>query len=565
MFAYHAQLLEYIQHGESSDVKLQMASIRTMVEFVKREYLFREETIANGGRKSFGLSSYRLLLKALLHADQIDVEVLLMLRSDVFAKADCAFYALHILRVLLSQLKTEHQRSGSEFPSNVVTNALDLLRILAVPEAIEVDVESLEESMLVPIPHSADDDPTTVNKDGDVDESIDSDDEDDDDGDEPGEEGDVDVNEVDQRPKTAKELRVLQKRKAEEDLLASLSGIKKKSKTEKTTTIASKATKKGRKLPLSRQVLSLKFHKRIFSKTWLLFLSLPSITIAQHKLILRHLPQHLLGSFNKPILLADYLTSCYKLGGIISVLALESLFELIVRYNLDYPQFFESLYRLCTLEVFSAKYRSKFMKLLSACLKSTNLASYTVASFIKRLARVSLVAPANSTVFCVAQITWLLREHPDCLVLIHRKSTTLPDASSTSLPVPDDFDDGQLTDLQQTGALDSSLWELEALKLHYSSAVRDMVLSLETNYASTLNPALATANGTGPQSIASAPPLVMADFHEQTYESMLEAELKKSGRKQAPLAHRLPKGLFESTNESNEKPSMVNLFVQQFA
>ena len=223
------------------------------------------------------------------------------------------------------------------------------------------------------------------------------------------------------------------------------------------------------------------------------------------------------------------------------------------------------------------------MKLLSVCLKSTNLPSYTVASFIKRLARLSLVVPANGTVFCVAQITWLLREHPDCLVLIHRKSTVLPDLTNvmnnnaTNVATYGDFDDGQQTDLQQTGALDSSLWELEALKLHYSSAVRDMVMSLETNYASTLNPALATANGAGvgAQSLASSPPLVMADFHEQTYESMLEAELKKSGRKQAPLAHRPPSGLFQvnvSNNKSNDNNgaklssrSMVSMFVQQFA
>jgi len=138
-----------------------------------------------------------------------------------------------------------------------------------------------------------------------------------------------------------------------------------------------------------------------------------------------------------------------------------------------------------------------------------------------------------------------------------------------------EFDDGQQTDLQQTGALDSSLWELEALKLHYSSAVRDMVMSLETNYASTLNPALATVNGAGAgaHALASSPPLVMADFHEQTYESMLEAELKKSGRKQAPLAHRPPSGLFQvngnNSNDNNDAKSssrsMLSMFVQQFA
>ena len=111
------------------------------------------------------------------------------------------------------------------------------------------------------------------------------------------------------------------------------------------------------------------------------------LTDAQHKIVLKHLPEHVIGVMTHPLLLADYLTESYERGSIVAILALESPFQLVVKFNLDYPKFFVSLYRLCTNEVFSAKYRGKFMKLLSMCLKSANMPAYLVASFAKRLSQ----------------------------------------------------------------------------------------------------------------------------------------------------------------------------------
>lgn len=44
-------------------------------------------------------------------------------------------------------------------------------------------------------------------------------------------------------------------------------------------------------------------------------------------------------------------------GGVAAVLALQSLFQLIMNYNLDYPDFFAKLYRLLQPTVFHTKYR----------------------------------------------------------------------------------------------------------------------------------------------------------------------------------------------------------------
>ena len=154
----------------------------------------------------------------------------------------------------------------------------------------------------------------------------------------------------------------------------------------------------------AEQVVDELSHKKVFSKAWLTLLALP-LTKSQHKLVLKHLPDHVVAYMANPLLLADYLTLSYECGGHFCA-CLIFLFTLIVAHNLDYPDYFPSLYRLCTLENFSAKFRGKFMSLLSASLRSVNLQSYA-AAFVKRLMRLALVAPSPSALYCIAQVTWL--------------------------------------------------------------------------------------------------------------------------------------------------------------
>lgn len=212
-------------------------------------------------------------------------------------------------------------------------------------------------------------------------------------------------------------------------------------------------------------ILDRRSHMKLLGKAWVTLLSFP-LTDAMHKLVLKHLPDHVIPNMSRPILLADYLTQCYTLGGVLAVLALESLFQLIANYNLDYPHFFESLYKLCSIEVFSAKYRVKFLKLLSTALKSSNLPAYVAAAFIKRLMHLALHAPTYTCNFCVAQIFRLLQSHPQCMALIHRT-----DGDTTLM----DYNAYEVMDLENCHATQSSLWEVEALLNHYHHSVSDFV------------------------------------------------------------------------------------------
>jgi hypothetical protein len=314
-------------------------------------------------------------------------------------------------------------------------------------------------------------------------------------------------------------------------------------------------TKKEKKRSLSQQILHLSSHKRIYRKAWMAFLSLSAISLAQHKIILKHLAEYVIPYLDKPIFLADYLTQCYNIGGIIAVLALESLFQLIVNHNLDYPNFFVSLYKLCNVEVFEAKYRTKFMKLLSQCLKSTNIPVYTIASFIKRLAYLSLHTPSPCAIYCLAQITWLLKEHQQCLVLLHRQAEfrkTFEEIVSNQFKIDEEVN------LEKSDAMKSSLFELHALRNHFIYEVNSLARALEDSSSTT----------TGEGSTL----LVVSDFIDQSYAQIMDAELNRVKSASAvPLAYRQPSSLFaahaikdKSTDDMRNVSVISNCFGSSF-
>ena len=110
MIEYLKQLLIIIEKPSiDEDIQLQIAAVRTIIEviiltflspisyltihctlllpytqFVKREYLYREDNAASSNiGRVFGLATYRMLIKALLCAESIDVDLLLMIRAEV--------------------------------------------------------------------------------------------------------------------------------------------------------------------------------------------------------------------------------------------------------------------------------------------------------------------------------------------------------------------------------------------------------------------------------------------------------------------------------------------------
>eukprot|EP01041_Mallomonas_annulata_P002903 gene2903-5694_t len=472
---YKEILYEWTNCG---NIDRQVPAVRTILEFVTRDYLLMENNNTSvPGKPSFGADTYTALFQNLLQAKEIGIDLLLMIREEVLSKADCVYYAMLVLSSSLRAAKANASSISDDSRDTLIRNAVDIMRVIEL-------VDEVDESDLLCV--------SAMDNDGNEDEEgVSSDDSDDD-------------NEDQQQQQTSV-------------------GAKRKLPTSSSTDKTSKKARRPHDLSRFQQIRDPASHKRIFNRAWLTLLSMP-LTNTQHKLILRHLPEHVVPHMLKPLLLADYLTCCYDKGGAVAVLALESLCHLIIAHKLDYPKYFESLYRLCTPEIFGAKYRAKFMKLLHMSLKSSNLPAYTVAAFIKRLSRVSLQSSSPSALFCVAQITWLLRKHPQCQVLIHRTGSMDPQTD-------DAYDSSEEIDLEKTQAMESSLWEAIALQNHHLHSVAALAKALKNEISTSSKP--------------TAPALVVEEFITHSYADLMEADMKRI-KKNGALAYKEPKRLLQT-------------------
>lgn len=238
-----------------------------------------------------------------------------------------------------------------------------------------------------------------------------------------------------------------------------------------------------------------------FTKAWISFLRLP-LPVDVYKEVLVNLHQVVIPHLSNPLMLCDFLTQSYDIGGVVSVMALSSLFVLMTQHGLEYPNFYEKLYALLEPSIFLAKHRAKFFQLLDSCLKSPLLPAYLAAAFCKKLSRLSLATPPSGALVIVALIHNLLRRHPSINCLVHQEdgNETTKDITEAESGADDDsnedsspsremssvkpgidpFDDKQ-TDPLKTNAMRSSLWEVDTLRHHYCPPVSRFVLSLEND------------------------------------------------------------------------------------
>jgi len=210
--------------------------------------------------------------------------------------------------------------------------------------------------------------------------------------------------------------------------------------------------------------VSLLQHRKKFSAAWLEFLK-RSLPASVHKSVLVMLHTGLIPNFAKPRLLADFLMQSYSRGGGLALLGLHGLFVLIHQYNLEYPDFYKNVYAMLHPRVFSARYKARFFHLLDLFLSSTHIPAYLVAAFAKKLARLCLVAPADVSCVMVALILNLLRRHPNIRHLIHCEAQKADSQLQQDPFVEDEADPVRCR------AMESSLWELSALKSHFSTDV----------------------------------------------------------------------------------------------
>lgn len=259
-----------------------------------------------------------------------------------------------------------------------------------------------------------------------------------------------------------------------------------------------------------------------------------NLTKSQRKTILGLVSHHIAPWFLKVELLMEFLTDSFNVGGSTSLLALSGLFYLMQQKNLDYPQFYHKLYSLLDRNILHSKHRSRFFRLLDTFLSSTHLPAAMIASFIKRLSRLSLHAPPSGIVVVVPWIYNILKIHPSCTFMIHRKACGQRDNADLdqekSYGDPFHMDE---PDPMETNALESSLWEIQILQSHYHPNVATIAKIISEQFTK--------------QAYS------LEDFLDHSYGSMLDAELSKDIKKAPEIEYEIPKRIFVKYGEDEGK------------
>ncbi|KAF8576410.1 ribosome biogenesis protein Noc4 [Ramaria rubella] len=215
------------------------------------------------------------------------------------------------------------------------------------------------------------------------------------------------------------------------------------------------------RLSTHQSLHSLSSHRAQFTACWMALLPHLSASAGLSTRALKFLHRGVMPHLNKPVRLMDWIGGCVDFGGSVGLLALNALFTLMQHYNLDYPNFYTRLYAFLTRDVLHLKHRARFFRLTELFLSSSHLPATLLASFIKRLSRLSLSAPPAAIIMIIPFTYNVLKRHPACMVMIHR------DAPDFEL---DPFDAKEPSPYI-TNALSSSLWELLSHRNHYHAPV----------------------------------------------------------------------------------------------
>uniref|UniRef100_A0A182QP55 CCAAT-binding factor domain-containing protein n=1 Tax=Anopheles farauti TaxID=69004 RepID=A0A182QP55_9DIPT len=181
-----------------------------------------------------------------------------------------------------------------------------------------------------------------------------------------------------------------------------------------------------------------------------------------HEQLLMLLLEKVFAHLDKPVLLTDFLMDSLDVGGTVSVLALQGVFVLIQQHNLTYPNIYEKLYSMFEPEIFHTKFKARLFYLADIFLSSSHLPEGLVAAFVKRLARLALIAPPQDIVIILRFVGNLILRHPALKRLMFHP--TGGSASSDPYVMEE-------RDPIKSQALESSLWEVAALQNHVLPSV----------------------------------------------------------------------------------------------
>ncbi|KAG8882090.1 hypothetical protein FRB98_003927 [Tulasnella sp. 332] len=265
-------------------------------------------------------------------------------------------------------------------------------------------------------------------------------------------------------------------------------------------------------LPVHASLHILHSHRVQLSNCWLALVPHLAMSRPLSARALAILHRGVLPHMTRPIQLMDWIAGCVDHGGSTGLLGLNGLFTLIKNHNLDYPDFYTRLYAFLDRDVMHLKHRARFFRLTELFLSSTHLPATLLASFVKRLSRLSLSAPPPAIIMIIPFVYNILRKHPVLMTMIHQDPQD---------EYQDPFDPKEPSPLL-TNALSSSLWELAAHQNHYLTSI------------STLS------------KIFSAPftrmPYAMEEFLDHTYATLFATEAKRNIKKDPAMMLQLHSG-----------------------
>lgn len=203
-------------------------------------------------------------------------------------------------------------------------------------------------------------------------------------------------------------------------------------------------------------------HRKVYGECWVNILKQP-LSSKLHRNVLLILHSKIVPFVKQPEMFISFLSESYDSGGISSLLALNGLYHLMTRCNLDYPKFWIQLYALLVPDIFQVKYRERFIELFNLFMSSAHLPSTLVASFLKRLSRLMLRSPLDVQMLIIPLMISMIKRHPATVVTIHRILSSEENSKCIKEGYIDPYDENEIDPLL-TNAIDSSLWELDIIR-----------------------------------------------------------------------------------------------------
>ncbi|KAH8926800.1 CBF-domain-containing protein [Atractiella rhizophila] len=255
-------------------------------------------------------------------------------------------------------------------------------------------------------------------------------------------------------------------------------------------------------------LLELSTHRKSYTQYFYALLG-TGLDEDQMKRLLVVLHSRVLPNLTHVTRLMDWLADCTDRGGTVALLALNALYLVMSKNNLDYPNFFPRVYALLDRKMLHSRYRTRFLNLLDLFLTSSHLTSSLVAAFIKRLSRLSLNAPTGAIVLILPFVYNLLKRHPKCEQLIHRvEGMDGFDKDPFDMSEPDPLN---------SHALESSIWELVSMKKHFWSSIASLSKMFEEKLTK--------------------PNYELEDFADHSYASMFAVEVNRPIKKPPALSN----------------------------